>query len=200
MPTGYTAAVQDGSVTFNQFVWRCARAMGALVMMREDPVDAPIEEFKPSDYYAKVVAKAEAEIARLEAMTPGELEELVGKERAKLTEDNARYVREKALARERYDAMLKQVEAWEPPTHDHCGLRDFMAQQLESSIEFDCGTPYQAPLPGNPKDWRDERIASLRASLSRLREDAAKEIERTNARNEWVRTLKASVPYERPGT
>jgi len=36
MPTGYTNCIKDG-VTFEQFVWKCARAMGALVMMRDEP-------------------------------------------------------------------------------------------------------------------------------------------------------------------
>lgn len=53
MPTGYTANVPDG-ITFEQFVWQCARGMGALVMMRDEPTGAPIpERFEPSDYNAK---------------------------------------------------------------------------------------------------------------------------------------------------
>lgn len=39
MPTGYTAPVVDGEVTeLKEFVWRCARAFGALVYLRDDPL------------------------------------------------------------------------------------------------------------------------------------------------------------------
>jgi hypothetical protein len=37
MPTGYTAAIKDG-ISFEKFVWDCARGMGALVMMRDEPL------------------------------------------------------------------------------------------------------------------------------------------------------------------
>lgn len=37
MPTGYTASVQEGKVTeFRDFAMECARAFGALVMMRDE--------------------------------------------------------------------------------------------------------------------------------------------------------------------
>ena len=60
MPTGYTASVADGRVTeFAPFALQCARAMGALIMMRDEPHDAPIpERFEASDYYSKSLAEA----------------------------------------------------------------------------------------------------------------------------------------------
>lgn len=65
MPTGYTEAVQSGEVTeFRDFALRCARAMGALIMMRDDPMDAPIpDEFKPSDWNRKQLDKARFRLA-----------------------------------------------------------------------------------------------------------------------------------------
>lgn len=50
MPTGYTAAVEDGTITeFDDFAWQCARAFGALIMMRDDPMSAPIpQKFEPT--------------------------------------------------------------------------------------------------------------------------------------------------------
>ncbi len=51
MPTGYTDAVKDG-ITFDQFVLGCARGMGALVMMRDEPSGTPIpERFEPSRFF-----------------------------------------------------------------------------------------------------------------------------------------------------
>ena len=50
MPTEYTDAIADG-ISFNDFMMKCARGMGALIMMSDEPSDAPIlEQFEPSDY------------------------------------------------------------------------------------------------------------------------------------------------------
>lgn len=36
--------------------------------------------------------------------------------------------------------MLDQVQLWQPPTDDHMGLKEFMIQQIEESIKFDCAS------------------------------------------------------------
>ena len=42
MPTGYTAIIEDDpNCTFEQYLMRCARAFGATVTMRDDPLDKP---------------------------------------------------------------------------------------------------------------------------------------------------------------
>lgn len=47
--------------TFPEFAMRCARNFGALIMMRDEPLDAPIpEKFEPSGYYKKEYEKAKA--------------------------------------------------------------------------------------------------------------------------------------------
>ena len=66
MPTGYTARLCDGEQTFKDFAMLCARACGALIEMREDPMDAPIpEKIKRSSYYDEALSKAVAEYDRL---------------------------------------------------------------------------------------------------------------------------------------
>ena len=68
MPTGYTAELMEKGEPFNRFVMRCARAFGALIDLRDAQMDAPIpEKFEPSDYHVKALAKALAELERLDA-------------------------------------------------------------------------------------------------------------------------------------
>jgi hypothetical protein len=69
MPTGYTAAIKDG-ISFQQFAMACARAFGALVMMRDEPSSAPIPDFQPSNFHVEHLELARAELARLQALTP----------------------------------------------------------------------------------------------------------------------------------
>jgi hypothetical protein len=68
MPTGYTCIIEDKpDVTFAEYVWRCARAFGALLSMREDSLDAPIpDELKSedTDYYKTAYEKAKQETVK----------------------------------------------------------------------------------------------------------------------------------------
>jgi hypothetical protein len=199
MPTGYTSAVKDGKATFGQYVWHCARAFGALVMVRDEPHDAPIPEFEPSSHYQERAAKARAEIATLETMSDSALEVHVGELRMTTRLENVKRTETHKLERHRYEAMLAEARAWTAPSSDHVGLRDFMISQLTISISFDCGSgPYLATEPGPAGDWRTERIARLREDVARYEKNHSEEVERTTSRNGWVGKLKASVPYEKP--
>ena len=66
MPTGYTADVMDGKVTdFKLFAMQCARAFGALVIMRDEPLNAEIpDEFSPSNYHFQELEQARERLAK----------------------------------------------------------------------------------------------------------------------------------------
>lgn len=192
MPTGYTVFIEEGC-GFEEFVWRCARAIGACGMMRDDPIDAPVlDEFSPNDHYAKAVVRAEAEIARLVRMTAKDLEDAGAAERAETVAENTRYAEEHREKAALYDAMLARVEAWVPPSADHVGLKDFMLEQIRISVP---GEPYQRKLPpSDPAEWLDDKLADARWDLDYYRKRHAEELERTANLNRWVRRLRESVP------
>lgn len=195
MPTGYTAAIADG-IEFDQFVWSCARAFGALVMLRDEPTGAPIpERFEPSTYYAESVKRDEATLTRLHSLT---------KEQAS-AECTAAYMREvesfekrrsgKRELREKYLRMLAKAKEWNPPTPEHVGLRDFMVQQITESIEWDCSDKYDRPPAAKSAEaWLADSIEQARQSLIRSQQSHAEEIERTESRNGWLKALRESVP------
>jgi hypothetical protein len=61
--TGYTATLTEKDQTFEQFVWACARNFGALITMRDDPMDAPVPElFELRSYYSERVEEARKEL------------------------------------------------------------------------------------------------------------------------------------------
>lgn len=195
MPTGYTAAVADG-INFEQFVWSCARAFGALVSMRDDPMSAPIpERFEPSDYHSGALAKARDRLATLQTMSD---EDATANARAEYDKEVHRHrerLAEIQAQSDKYHAMLALVVQWVPPSPEHQGLKDFMAQQLRQTIDFDCTTKYiTAPvlLPGN--EWLRKQIADAQHSVDYHTAEQAKEVERTEGRNEWLRALRESVP------
>lgn len=194
MPTGYTANVKDG-ISFEKFVWQCSRAMGAMIMMRDEPSDAPIpERFEPSDYNEKRHKEAIAELERLQTLTPQQVQ----------AECEADYVesehgKEKRLAENEaqlaaYEAMLRKVKEWMPPTKDHDGFKEFMASQLSESIKFDDSRDYLKPseMPNSDK-WLAEKIAIAHRDIEYHSKAHGEEVARTEARNKWLAALRDSL-------
>lgn len=195
MPTGYTAAIADG-ISFEQFALRCARAFGALITMRDDPSDAPIpDEFKPSDHYATWLADAQADLARLDAMTAGEAEAAAQEAFHKAEESRTKALAERGALRRKYLDMLGRAKAWTPPTEDHRGLQKFMCDQIRESIDFDCSaTFYDTPtLRLTGEQWIAEERDRLQKSVAHYEEENAKELSRTAERNAWVKALRESL-------
>lgn len=197
MPTGYTAAVSDGKVTtLRQFAMDCARAMGACIMLRDEPGggDRIPEKFEPSDYHAKALAAAHAELDRLRAMSDDEASQEASAEHVKKDADEARYAANRSETRDRYERMAALVRAWEPPTKDHVGLKSFMLRQLLESVEFDCAEyprPQVVRLSG--RQWRELKIERAEKDIAYHAKEHEAEVRRATERTEWVRALRASL-------
>lgn len=202
MPSGYTSDLYEGKPqTFEQFVLSCARAFGALIMMRDEPWDATIpEKFEPSDYHDRALAEAEQRLERVVSMSQDDLAAELRTEGLK----RHRMIREsqvKARAvRERCEAMLAEVEAWTPPTSDHDGLKKFMREQLEETIRFDGDErdyySLYALLPDDPREYRQQQIEKAKRDIAYHTDERRKEIERTESRNAWVAALRESLPAD----
>lgn len=197
MPTGYTLKAAEGQ-SFEDFVWTCARGMGALIMMRDSASDAPIpERFEPSDYSARGLETAKALICELSGLTP---EQATARAKSEHDEEIAR--RLKAIADRRrqrvlYEEMARRVGDWTPPTKDHQGFKDFMLDQLRISIDGDCSESYYLEMRSPTTDgeaWRTERIERSARDVIYHTEAQANEVARTNERNAWLAALRTSVP------
>lgn len=195
MPTGYTAAVQDGEInTLHDYTLRCARAFGALIHMREDPLEKEVPEKLVADtaYDAEKLAEAEGELAAILAMTDEECEEAAAAHYAtsvaEVERANARY----ALHRGRYLSMLAKVRAWKPPA-ELIKLHEFMEKQLVDSIDWDC---HEAAPPErkSAEEWRRDEIKSAQWSIKYHREKIAAEMARTAERQAWLDMLRANIP------
>jgi hypothetical protein len=198
MPTGYTAPIADG-MTFEQFALGCARAFGALVTMRDEPNDAPIpERFEPSDYHQKKLQETQAELDRINAMSAVELTECAFADHRAEVQTCNDYIAKEAALLGKYEAMLAKVNAWAPPTSDHVGMKDFMVEQITSSIKFDCGSTYwhkQIAALGDPTPdaWKSKRIAKLQRDLAYHEDEHRKEVERAHMRTQWIKALRDSL-------
>jgi len=199
MPSGYSAKLCQQEVPFNDFVLSCARAMGACVMMRDEPFDAPIpERFEPSTYHSEQLNKAELELERVSALTTSECEfeslAEYAKEKARLEAS----IQKEVLAGERLRAMRNQVKAWTVPTTEHAGLKEFMLQQIDSTLQYDCDPKYQRESLAKlrrktPNEWKAEQVAKAQKDIDYHHAGNLEEVKRTESRNQWIAQLRASL-------
>lgn len=198
MPTGYTAPIADG-ITFKEYAMGCARAFGALIMMRDEPQNAEIPEaFEASTYHKDAIEKATMEIKELLAMdhttAAAKAKEAHQKHIDYHTEEIAK---DEALAA-KYKAMLAEVEAYESPSPDHDNFKKFMTDQITESIKFDCSLNYHREAIEFAKlmsgaEWILTEKERLEKSMEHHKKHHQEELDRTNNRNEWVRKLRESL-------
>lgn len=196
MPTGYTAGILDGKITtFQQFAKQCMRAFGATIHMRDDDMDAEYQPRVPSDWHEKELAKAQAKLKDVETITD---EQILAKHKEEFTENKKRYSEyiDKAnngLAK--MNAILKEVRKWQPPTSEHEGIKKFMIEQIQTTIDYDCKTDsWEKELEKcenelkypNVKSIRENMISQATWSVNYHTENLKKEIDGCKNSNQWV--------------
>lgn len=196
MPTGYTAPVESGEITeLRDFIMLCARAFGACIMLRDEPLSTGIpEKLEPSTrYYDEQIVSLQARIAELTAMSA---DEALTASLASNDDIRRRYREYEAADQarlERHLAMKVKVEAWQPPTNEHTELKTFMLQQIEvSSRNLDM--KLELPALNIGETWRAECLADLGDRLARAQKSRAEEIDRTASRQKWLDDLRGSLP------
>lgn len=195
MPTGYTEKIKDG-ISFSEFVMMCARGFGALITMKDEPLDSPIpESFQPSEYYKERLDEIIEEFKRICSMSEEECEgfieaEFQGKVEACRQIENA--TKDLAL---RYEDMLCEVDNWQPPTEAHHELKTFMQKQIIDSLSFDCSS-MPAPIKESREEWLNRKLNQLYREYNYSFTQNEKEIKNTNERNLWLKQLRDSLPKE----
>jgi len=143
MPTGYTNEVLTGKITnLEQFAKSCMRAFGACIHMRDEVSNAEYKPRTPSDYHATKIEQAKQTLKDIELLSD---DEIIAKHKATLEESKEYHLKSIEKAKEgrvALTAIRTDVLKWNPPTKDHVGLKDFMIEQIEKTIDFDCKTDY----------------------------------------------------------
>jgi len=196
MATGYTFCVEEGA-SFEEFVWGCTRAMGVLITMRDEPLDAKIpKKLEPQDYHFSERAKALKLITELVEMPLKEAEVRAEMEHKTLLQCREDCNTKTEEIQSRYEAMISRVRAWIPPTEEHEGLKRFMLEQLESCLRDSCSRE-EAPKRRTAKEWKAATLEEAQRNLQYHEREWQEEQERTKQRNEWLAALRASVPQPR---
>ncbi len=200
MPTGYTADVESGKMTdFVDFAMRCAMAFGALITMRDDPMDAHIpDEIKPYPWQKEQLEKAKKRLAEVQAMTLEECEAAALAARDKSAAEHKRWIEEATTKNTRYWEMMKQVEKWTPPTPNHEEMKNFMQQQLQTSM-YSVPEGKEFPLLSG-EEWKQQELARVQGSVEYYTQEWSQECARAEGRTEWIRDLKMSLAEYKQGT
>ena len=197
MPTGYTAGILDGKVnTFEEFATVCTRAFGATIHMRDNPMDSPYEPRTPSDYHTNSIQSKRERLEEIESMSD---EKIVEDFNTQLEEDlkyHQTKMEEDKRNLEKLNSMLESAKSWVPPTEDHQPFRNFMIEQIESTIKVDGDPSYHVnKIVGikkqmeegiNPKEYREETIQEIKGQISYHETEYQKELVRCKDSNDWM--------------
>ena len=203
MPTGYTAGILDGTITtVPQFAKLCMRAFGATIHLRDESLDTEYEQRVPSDYHSKSIEKAKQSIIDAEKLTDNEIVDT----RKKQLEDSKKYhleaIEKAKKSTIEMNKILFDVRKWQPPTPDHTGIKDFMIEQIEKTIDFDCKTDYHDKglieietelLTINASEIRKQMIEQAKKDLAYHNAENLKEIQKCEQSNKWVSDLLGSL-------
>lgn len=197
MPTGYTCKVASGEITdFADFAKTCARAFGAAIHQRDDEVDAPLKlTIERSDYYPRRLAEEREELARWQTMSA----EQVYRAREEKYQADLAYYRERLAEVERsirrYRDMQEKVRLWQPPTPEHTGIKDFMLDQLDVSIqgEYTPDPPRTDGLIVPIEKYRANQIEKIKDEIAYHEEAVIKDEQGCMAKEAWLRALVDSV-------
>lgn len=195
MPTGYTAAMLDG-LTFQEYALSCARNFGALIEMRDEPMNTPIpDKFYPSDYSKKRLQEAKEEFARLNDMTKVAWQKELDKYFNTQVADFWDGKKKNAEAKAKYEAMLKQARAYKPPTPEHLNFAQFLVSQITETIDFDCKYWDKKQEPTKPllESFITDTLKHAQDNIIYYNKSHSEELVRTESRNEWIRALKESL-------
>lgn len=165
-------------------------------MLRDDALDKSIPVFEPSDYDLKAKNIASQELTQLLSMTDEEKITYGQQEKAAKISMYEKIISTDVAQNNRLSDMRLLVAAWQPPTNDHIGLKDFMLKQIDISMG---NTRYYEKELINARasfarDYYDDAVKKKQHDIEYHTKGNRQEIERTESRNRWIRELKASLP------
>lgn len=179
MATGYTHKIgEDPKFTFQQFAVGCMRAFGACIEQRDDDMnDAPKlrKKSKRDNYHFNKLNGIRERIKAFKKIKGSKLKERGLKRIVSGLRYNFEAIEREQKLRVRYEAMLKEARAYQPPTTEHENFKKFMIEQLESSLKFDCGGSYHTDAV--IKLGRELTELSARSEKRRLKEEIDRDLE-----------------------
>lgn len=207
MPSYLTDKLCEEGDTFEEFVWRAARVVGAFIHMRDDSLDTKLRlpEFGFHRTGTKEkIAEREAdledeqdELLRLQGKEPAEIEASYERYKAKALRDYEEETQRVQPVYERITAMRAQVADWQPPTPEHEDFKLLLIRQLDEALDYDGRLPKRPQFEETAEEWHAKLIEYSERRVERckeLLEDERSKPDYQNVAVDWIRALVESVP------
>jgi len=197
MATGYTCFIEDGKITTAKgFLLLCARAFGACIEMRDEPLSEPIpEKFNGDDTYRLWLEDAKTKLSKLKALSQDEVHAANEAEYRKHVDRWKAGLKEREEKRQAYLSVLDGVQKWTPPTQDHEGVKIFALDQINMCLkdlqQMDKFT--EEPVKESDEEWLSTHIKYCEYDIRRYEQQVEEEEQRTASRNLWLRELRESL-------
>lgn len=195
MPTGYTAPIVEGTMDNGKdFLWRCARAFGAMVEMRDMDLDVPIPEaFHVPTYYIDSLTRALTALNTWKALSTEDRYNRWSAERLEMSDRWLTEKQRKAEVRQRLEKVLSDVVAWIPPSGDHTELQAYALDQVNGELERYEEQSLDPPKPIPFSEWETRQTEKLLKDLAWSAEALAKQERLARERTVWVEALRESL-------
>jgi hypothetical protein len=193
MTTGYTEGVESGRIkSLKDFAMQCARSFGALIHMRDMPLDAPVfKKIEPEPHYQDSLNAAISELDRIKKLRPCEIIDGAARYNARREEFNRHDREDLTIKANRIKDMLDQVNAWQPPTIEHVGLKQFMIEQLTITQAHSELPP--PPKPISDQVWLARVLEEAEYIVTGAKNNLHRHLRDVESRNAWIKALSGSL-------
>lgn len=200
MANKYTICIYENgkNCKFKQFALECAKAFiptKALYTLRSKEPSLP-DEVKPGTYNKTQLQDATKKLETLQRLSPEE-KIVEYKKYVKTIDTNFKtFKKENLKLRKNYEAMIKKVQGWNPPTHDHIALKSFMLSNLMDSLQNDCFPVYQRYHILEMDDWFKSELETATSDVKKYTEYYNDEVKDAQIKTNWIQELKKSLPKD----
>lgn len=191
MPTGYTYSIYD-DISFENFVLSCARNFGALIHMRDESNEAHATLRELSNYYTESLKSAEVKLQYFKNLSKEQIEHECYKANDEMLKEYNEQESKRQKQLSQLLVMKNKVIAWKPPTEEHNKLKEFMLNQINETINFDCSPPKTFEA-SKPSQWIKNHIESCEWNIEYYTKKVVENSNRTNGTNQWIIDLYKSL-------
>jgi hypothetical protein len=200
MATGYTYKVETGEVTsFTDFALDCISAFvrneGNEPFSRKN-LPTPIDVKGYLQSYKDEAADATYEFTAAMEMTETEATEAAQEAYERSVKERTATLKTFTEQNARYQAMIDKVVAWVPPTPLHVRMKDFMIEQLKSSMTSEdyLNKYYRNSLVCETgAEYLADRRKHAQKRLTRAAEKVGEQVKVVEDSNAWIKAAIDSI-------
>lgn len=203
MPTGYTAGIEDGSITTGKdFLKLCTRAFGIAIELKDEPLSVPTPtKFEPNIFYKDKIDREKAELEKCEKMSFEDARAKMVKYHEDMIRMYQRMAENSIERNKKYAKVRAEVESWIPPTTEHYNLKSFALEQIDMCIITQEQIDEWLEQANEKLDDSDEavekfineHIKSCIKDVKRAEENWKEELKRVAEKNDWMEKFLSSL-------